>query len=428
MHPLVTLLAVVAATAFVARRAPGTQLAWSAPIAAVVVLGGARVLYRLLDGGNWLGVGGLASMGGVVAGLLAAWPLARLAGVSLSALLDALVPAALLALGIGRIGCFLGGCCYGTPTALPWGVVFPDLGGPPRHPLQLYSAAVDLAIVYAVCRRPAAPGVTAARTLAAFAAARFALETLRDASTTDGLAGLGLTLPQALCILLLLAVGPFVHRSGGGLSGPGPRATVPRRMRPAAFLLLVLATAHPVAALEVEFVGTLAVRPARGRLDIATGAATLTVRRWRYVPAAGSDGIDPASEPITLVLGTDQVTLPAGAVTASDAGRRYAFRDDTAARGFNRLRLKRRSDGAWLVSFRVSGMDQTQLVTQYALCEPLALVVGNDAGVSGVDLDRPRGANSPRVKLRGFCRIEGCPLALSAGADTTGPRHVICPF
>jgi phosphatidylglycerol:prolipoprotein diacylglycerol transferase len=49
------------------------------------------------------------------------------------------VPAA-VAIGIGRIACFVGGCCYGAPTALPWGVYFPpELQ--PRHPTQLYETA-----------------------------------------------------------------------------------------------------------------------------------------------------------------------------------------------------------------------------------------------------------------------------------------------
>lgn len=39
---------------------------------------------------------------------------------------------------IGRIGCFQGGCCYGLPTSLPWGVDFGD--GLTRHPTQLYEA------------------------------------------------------------------------------------------------------------------------------------------------------------------------------------------------------------------------------------------------------------------------------------------------
>lgn len=43
------------------------------------------------------------------------------------------------AVAVGRLACFVGGCCYGKPTGLPWGVVFHD--GIPRHPTQLYEAA-----------------------------------------------------------------------------------------------------------------------------------------------------------------------------------------------------------------------------------------------------------------------------------------------
>jgi phosphatidylglycerol---prolipoprotein diacylglyceryl transferase len=48
------------------------------------------------------------------------------------------------AVAIGRLGCFHAGCCYGTPTKLPWGVVFPTVDNLPRHPTQLYEAAFHL--------------------------------------------------------------------------------------------------------------------------------------------------------------------------------------------------------------------------------------------------------------------------------------------
>ncbi len=44
-------------------------------------------------------------------------------------------------LSIGRLGCFFGGCCFGIPTQLPWGIAFPtapDGGELLRHPIQLY--------------------------------------------------------------------------------------------------------------------------------------------------------------------------------------------------------------------------------------------------------------------------------------------------
>jgi phosphatidylglycerol---prolipoprotein diacylglyceryl transferase len=45
-------------------------------------------------------------------------------------------PAIALGMAIGRIGCFLAGCCYGKATSLPWGVNFGD--GILRHPTQIY--------------------------------------------------------------------------------------------------------------------------------------------------------------------------------------------------------------------------------------------------------------------------------------------------
>lgn len=50
-----------------------------------------------------------------------------------------------LAVAVGRLACFVGGCCYGVPTTLPWGVVFSSSGSlQPRHPTQLYEFAFHL--------------------------------------------------------------------------------------------------------------------------------------------------------------------------------------------------------------------------------------------------------------------------------------------
>ncbi len=49
-----------------------------------------------------------------------------------------------VAVAIGRVGCFVAGCCYGRVTTVPWGVSFPlaqDESGILRHPTQLYEVA-----------------------------------------------------------------------------------------------------------------------------------------------------------------------------------------------------------------------------------------------------------------------------------------------
>jgi phosphatidylglycerol:prolipoprotein diacylglycerol transferase len=39
--------------------------------------------------------------------------------------MDIVAPCLVLALGIGRIGCFLNGCCYGSECSVPWAVTYP---------------------------------------------------------------------------------------------------------------------------------------------------------------------------------------------------------------------------------------------------------------------------------------------------------------
>lgn len=95
--------------------------------------------------------GGLVFLGGLLLALATVYFYARAKKVPLLNLLDAITPGTTLGYAIGRIGCFLNGCCFGLPTKLPWGVIFPkgslaeaycpDL---PLHPTQLYSSLAML--------------------------------------------------------------------------------------------------------------------------------------------------------------------------------------------------------------------------------------------------------------------------------------------
>jgi phosphatidylglycerol---prolipoprotein diacylglyceryl transferase len=63
--------------------------------------------------------------------------------------LDIMIPFVLVGQVIGRLGCFFGGCCHGTPSTLPWAVLFPNSLYPPHvkvHPTQLYEMIIYLAI------------------------------------------------------------------------------------------------------------------------------------------------------------------------------------------------------------------------------------------------------------------------------------------
>ncbi|MFI5346577.1 MAG: prolipoprotein diacylglyceryl transferase [Elusimicrobiota bacterium] len=90
-----------------------------------------RNFFDLFDGGKTI-LGGI--LGGYFGVELAKWALELKVKTG-----DSYVVPVAASVAVGRLGCFVGGCCFGLPTSLPWGVNFGD--GIPRHPTQLYEAA-----------------------------------------------------------------------------------------------------------------------------------------------------------------------------------------------------------------------------------------------------------------------------------------------
>lgn len=133
--------------------------------------------------------GGFVFYGGLVLAVPVAALLVRRYRLPLGPTFDAFAPALALAHGFGRLGCFLGGCCYGAVCHLPWAVRFPPdslAGAAPRHPTQLYEAAAELAIFGALLvmdararRSGLAPGRLFAAWLLLYPAARFIVELFR---------------------------------------------------------------------------------------------------------------------------------------------------------------------------------------------------------------------------------------------------------
>lgn len=227
MHALAVLAGVVCGATLAGwRTRERTSTLLAVAVVALVGLASARAWSLVLHGGP----GGLASTGGIAAGLAATWLGAQVMRRPAAVLLDAIAPAGLLALAIGRVGCFLAGCCYGRPTTFVWGVVFPEVGPPARHPLQLYSAVGDLALLLLLPRRDAPTGTAFRRLAAGFALLRFLLERLRDPATTDRLPGGWLTLPQAAC-LLLLAAALCLRPLGPSTMPPSPEDSAAWRTR-----------------------------------------------------------------------------------------------------------------------------------------------------------------------------------------------------
>ena len=126
---------------------------------------GARALYLLLNIGYFsrhpfeallINRGGLVFYGAILPGFLAGMVFARIHKLSVLDIADLLVPFIALAHAIGRIGCFLNGCCYGRQTSSIAGVIFPYTDAR-IYPAQLFSSAglfiIFLALFYQQGRR-----------------------------------------------------------------------------------------------------------------------------------------------------------------------------------------------------------------------------------------------------------------------------------
>lgn len=92
--------------------------------------------------------GGFVFFGGALASTSAGIVFLRIRRQPLRPWMDAIAPVGALGYGLGRIGCFLAGCCYGRSCNLPWAAVFPAgvdaPAGVPIHPAQLYAVFWEL--------------------------------------------------------------------------------------------------------------------------------------------------------------------------------------------------------------------------------------------------------------------------------------------
>jgi phosphatidylglycerol:prolipoprotein diacylglycerol transferase len=218
--------------------------AWNLGVYAILAgVLGAKVLYVLSDwkrfsahprqifslellqsGGVWYG----AFLGGVGAGIAyVLWnrmPLLRT--------WDAFTPGMSLGHGLGRLGCFAAGCCFGRETTVPWAVVFTDpwaneTSGTPLgvhlHPTQIYEFLAEMAIfpfLLWLTPRRRFPGQIAGAYAFLYGIVRFVVESYRGDPERGFVFGGALSISQFVSIFLVIL--------GGALWWQRPsRAAVP---------------------------------------------------------------------------------------------------------------------------------------------------------------------------------------------------------
>lgn len=159
---------------------------------------GARVVFILQDLPYYLAhkdelfsiqFQGLTSFGGLIFAVIALAVWARKAGVPMARLFDVCAPAYGVGYILGRVGCLLNGCCYGTVCS-PDFFLATHFGrmSDPHHPAQLYDAGMNILALGALFwleRRGLKMGQAAAFYLAAHGVARFIYEFWRAGTVEE---------------------------------------------------------------------------------------------------------------------------------------------------------------------------------------------------------------------------------------------------
>lgn len=142
--------------------------------------------------------GGFVYFGGFIAALLFAIIYLKKCKENFIQWADFATPLLSASYDLGRIGCFLEGCCYGKYCELPWAVAG-------RHPTQLYMAFGEffiLSLLLLIERRKPFDGYLFFKWLLLHSLFRFSFEYFRDDERGANI--LGLSISQSICFVIII--------------------------------------------------------------------------------------------------------------------------------------------------------------------------------------------------------------------------------
>lgn len=155
--------------------------------------------------------GGMSFHGGFIGSAVAMWLFQRRRPFALLSLFDIFTASATFGLFFGRIANFINAELWGRPTDVAWGVVFPYGGPDPRHPSQLYEAALEGVLLFVVLRilthrsgRLRQPGFVAGAFTAGYGLARIFVEHFREPDAHLGYLWGFVTMGQILSLPMVL--------------------------------------------------------------------------------------------------------------------------------------------------------------------------------------------------------------------------------
>lgn len=155
--------------------------------------------------------GGMSFHGGFLGVLVMMWWFAKRRKTPFFRIMDLLACAAPIGLLFGRLANFINGELYGRASDVPWAVVFPAGGGVPRHPSQLYEAALEGLVLFILLSWLAwrtdalqKPRLLSGVFLIGYGVSRLLVELVREPDAHLGTLTLGLTMGQWLSVPMVL--------------------------------------------------------------------------------------------------------------------------------------------------------------------------------------------------------------------------------
>lgn len=163
-----------------------------------------------------LGSSGFVVYGGIITGILSIFIYCKIKKLSFLTYMDMMAPAVAINQGLGRVGCFMAGCCYGRPTDSPFGVIFPDgclaPAGVRLIPTQLISAGFDILLavfLIFMTRRVKYRGMISGLYLVLYGVGRFIIEIFRD-DIDRGMVG-SLSTSQFISIFMVIFAAGYLY-------------------------------------------------------------------------------------------------------------------------------------------------------------------------------------------------------------------------
>ncbi len=164
--------------------------------------------------------GGMSFHGGALGVIIALIIYSLVKGIPMFRLGDLMALCCTIGLFFGRIANFINGELFGRVTDAPVGMVFPDGGPQPRHPSQLYEAALEGALLFVVLSLLMRndwvrnrPGIVGGSFLIGYGFSRMFVELFREPDAYLGFLTFGMTMGQWLCVPMILVGTAFVVRA-----------------------------------------------------------------------------------------------------------------------------------------------------------------------------------------------------------------------